>query len=183
MNKGAVLKELRCKTLSVIRKFKALEQETIKYIEFNAEQLADESKIKAIHDKFPTESKMLALNYLYIVEFKEGTSSELIQHSRTEFKKKRAEKTINLSRHNTANSNTRYIYVGTSEGIKSRFRTHLGVGKGRTTWALYLREWLEKGNLLVTTIPLLNFTSDESQLIEDVLWDGCKPMFGKKGGK
>ncbi|ELA7195914.1 hypothetical protein RAL08_004499 [Vibrio parahaemolyticus] len=182
MNKNQILREFRCKAFSVIKKFKALAPETIKTIKVDAASLSDDLNIKKIHNEFPTNSLMLAPNYLYIVEFSENITIEQIKNSREAFRRVRESKDINFSRDNIDNDPHRTIYVGTSQGIKERFRTHLGVGKGRSTWALYLSEWLEE-EVIITTVPLLNFTQDETQLIEDVIWDSCKPMFGKKGGK
>ncbi len=182
MNKNQILREFRCKTFSVIKKFKALAPETIKTIKVGATSLSDEVSIKKIHDKFPTNSLMLASNYLYIVEFEENVTIEQIKNSRKAFRRVKESKGINFSRDNIDSAPNHTIYVGTSQGIKGRFRTHLGVGKGRSTWALYLSEWLEE-EVIITTVPLLNFTQDETQLLEDVIWDSCKPMFGKKGGK
>ncbi|EHK2775563.1 hypothetical protein J9098_004194 [Vibrio vulnificus] len=182
MNKNQILREFRCKSLSVIKKFKALAPETIKMIKVDAASLSDDLNVKRIHDEFPTNSLMLAPNYLYIVEFAESITTEQIKNSRETFRRVRESKDINFSRDNVDNASSHTLYVGTSQGIKERFRTHLGVGKGRSTWALYLSEWLNE-EVTITTVPLLHFTQDESQLLEDVIWDSCKPMFGKKGGK
>lgn len=182
MNKNQILREFRCKSLSVIKKFKALAPETIKTIKVDAASLSDDLNVKRIHDEFPTNSLMLAPNYLYIVEFAESITTEQIKNSRETFRRVRESKDINFSRDNIDNASSHTLYIGTSKGIKERFRTHLGVGKGRSTWALYLSEWLNE-EVTITTVPLLHFTQDESQLLEDVIWDSCKPMFGKKGGK
>lgn len=182
MNKNQILGEFRCKTLSIIKKFKALAPETIITIKVDVASLLDDHNIKKIHDEFPTKSLMLAPNYLYIVEFAGNITDKQINKSRKAFRKVRKSKDINFSRDNKNNVPSRTLYVGTSKDIKARFRTHLGIGKGRSTWALYLSEWLSR-DVIITTVPLLNFTQDESQLLEDVIWDSCKPMFGKKGGK
>lgn len=77
------------------------------------------------------------------------------------------------------------LYVGTSENMYDRFRTHLGRGEGKTTWALYLSAWAVPLNtkFVVDYYELKETTTEDVELIEGVLWDSLRPLFGKKGGK
>ena len=183
MSKDTILKKFTEKTFSVIRKFRAIENNVIEAIEFNGNVLADVRKIKTLHNRFPTKSKMLAEHYLYTVEFSKTVSSQEISGARKVFIRERNSKSANFSRHNEQHPDSHSIYVGTSTDIKGRFRTHLGVGNGTTTWALYMNKWVQSNDVTITVVPLLNFLVDESQVLEDVIWDAYKPMCGKKGGK
>jgi hypothetical protein len=66
-----------------------------------------------------------------------------------------------------------------------RFRTHLGRGAGSATWALYLSLWAGslKADFLVEYYEFREALAEDVELIEGVLWDSLKPLFGKKGGK
>ena len=77
-----------------------------------------------------------------------------------------------------------YLYIGSKEDkAASRFKQHLGLIKPRQTYSMYLKDWWPKNNKLF--IHYYEFgekiKSDSLQIIEDLLWDYYKPLFGKKG--
>lgn len=77
------------------------------------------------------------------------------------------------------------LYVGSKiSGIKTRLMQHLGIySKSRSTYSLYLRDWMEDDSIKIT-IWLWSFkeiSDAQLELIEDFLWEGLKPLFGKKG--
>jgi len=90
-----------------------------------------------------------------------------------------------MSRDNTEHPDSCSLYVGTSESLYERFRTHLGRGTGKTTWALYLSAWAVqlKTKFVVEYYEFTETVTEDVELIEGVLWDSLLPLFGKKGGK
>ncbi len=89
-----------------------------------------------------------------------------------------------MSRDNEGHSASNTLYVGTSKSLYERFRTHLGRGTGKTTWALYLSEWATQleAKFIVQYYEFTETVSEDVELIEGVLWDSLLPLFGKKGG-
>jgi hypothetical protein len=90
-----------------------------------------------------------------------------------------------MSRDNAAHPASKSMYVGTSGNMHSRFRTHLGRGAGATTWAMYLSGWAAPTNaeFVVEYYQFKDARPEDVELIEGVLWDSLRPMFGKKGGR
>jgi len=76
------------------------------------------------------------------------------------------------------------LYIGKSKKIKDRITQHIGINKSRSVYSLYLKDWWPQEN---PTIGLIiynfknNISSDLLQIIEDVLWEEYKPLFGKQG--
>ncbi|MUJ39660.1 hypothetical protein [Aliivibrio fischeri] len=183
MDKSIIVEQFKLATASVIQKFDSINTEMIKKFEFSSDELSNEVTRKLVHNYFPTKSKMYAKNYLYIVELVSRKDSVPISEMRMKFRLIRKKLGINFSKDNEEHDDSYVLYVGTSADIKSRFRTHLGVGAGRTTWALYLSEWLTNYNVVVTLVPLSDFSQTQVQLLEDVVWDIYKPLLGQRGSK
>ena len=101
------------------------------------------------------------------------------------FRRARSTKSRNMSRDNSAHQSSRSIYVGTSKNMYNRFRSHLGTGTGTATWGLYLSAWAVPlgAKFLVEYYEFKDSVGEDIELIEGVLWDSLRPLFGKKGGK
>ena len=98
------------------------------------------------------------------------------------FRAARRKGICNLSRDNNRHD-SRTLYVGTSKDLHGRFRTHLGTGSGTTTWALYLSRWPVAGATFKVEYHRFPAASEvDVELIEGILWEASKPLFGKRGG-
>lgn len=153
-----------------------------KHIKFKSEDLSTIDSLKTLHSQFP--AKATATYYLYQVVI-EGNDSELLAMARKAFRRIRSSKTQNMSRDNFAHPTSRSIYVGTSKDMHSRFRSHLGIGKGKKTWGLYMSAWALgiNASFMVEYYELRDSLDEDVELIEGVLWDSLLPICGKKGGK
>jgi hypothetical protein len=75
----------------------------------------------------------------------------------------------------------RCLYVGSCEkniqtGMKHRF------GKLSCVYELHLREWWKKNSIQIFFLVFAgNIAGEYLSLIEEALWDECKPLFGKRG--
>ncbi|GMO46198.1 MAG: hypothetical protein Ta2G_01250 [Termitinemataceae bacterium] len=85
------------------------------------------------------------------------------------------------------NQNERnYLYVGSCEGDPhKRMKQHL-FDHSNTTYALHLIDWWPTDSEI--NIDVFVFGDSLSpvenlQMIEDLIWDDCKPLFGRKGHK
>ena len=77
-----------------------------------------------------------------------------------------------------------YLYIGSKEdNAKLRFKQHLGLINTRQTYSMYLKDWWPENNKLFIHYYEFgeNMKSVLLQIIEDLLWDYYKPLFGKKG--
>lgn len=153
-----------------------------KKICFSSTDLSTPEKLEKLHAQFPGKKQRGV--YLYQVSI-DGNHGTLASQARKAFRQVRAEKRCNMSRDNDWHPDSGSLYVGTSENLYDRFRTHLGRGAGKTTWALYLAEWASnlKIKFVVEYYELTETISEDVELIEGVLWDYLLPLFGKKGGK
>ncbi|RTQ52117.1 hypothetical protein EJV47_03575 [Hymenobacter gummosus] len=89
-----------------------------------------------------------------------------------------------LSRFNNAPVPTGTLYVGSSNGLRERFKMHLGYFDPRMrTYGLKLRKWLVSSTPRLTFryCRLSNANQALMQLLEDGLWELRQPVFGKKG--
>jgi hypothetical protein len=85
------------------------------------------------------------------------------------------------------------LYVGSSRDVLPRIRNHLGKnvkgGQGyTTTYALHLADWIweiNPGQKVLVDIWKLNLDENSPylQIIEDILWDHYRPLFGRRGEK
>jgi hypothetical protein len=153
-----------------------------KKIKFSSTDLSNPAALLKLHNQFPR--KKPGTFYLYQLSF-DGKQMSVISQARTAFRSVRAAGQLNMSRNNKNHPDSNSIYVGTSESMHDRFRTHLGMGKGTTTWALYLSAWAIPltAKFIVEYYEFKETIAEDVELIEGVLWDSLQPLFGKKGGK
>lgn len=153
-----------------------------KRIEFSSADLSDSGSLAQLHDLFPR--KKPGAFYLYQLSF-DGEKEAVASRARSVFRSVRATETRKMSRDNKDHLDSNSLYVGTSESMHDRFRTHLGRGEGKTTWALYLSAWAVplKAKFVVEYYEFKETIAEDVELIEGVLWDSLRPLFGKKGGK
>ena len=74
------------------------------------------------------------------------------------------------------------LYVGSSHNIYKRLLEHLGFG-AQKTFAMHLKEWWNNEPIQIEIYELFNNKNDELQIIEDILWEQNKPLFGRQGKK
>lgn len=77
------------------------------------------------------------------------------------------------------------LYVGSSQGLKMRFREHLGYAS-KSVFALQLAHWANVHDAPVrfTAARYAQTVSDEILgALEDQLWSQLKPMLGRQGRK
>lgn len=153
-----------------------------KKIKFTSADLSSADTLAQLHDQFPRAKP--GTFYLYQLSF-DGQEMAIALQARKAFRRVRATKTRNMSRDNEAHPDSTSLYVGTSESMHDRFRTHLGRGAGTSTWALYLSAWAValKAKFVVEYYEFTETIAEDVELIEGVLWDSLLPLFGKKGGK
>lgn len=151
-------------------------------IKFHSDDLADAERLASLHEEFP--GKREGISYLYQISLS-GAENGTVIEARKAFRRARETCAKNMSRDNKGNPDSLTLYVGTSESMHARFRTHLGRGDGAATWALYLSSWAVslKADFLVEYYQLKDTIAEDVELIEGVLWDSLTPLFGKKGGK
>ena len=151
-------------------------------IKFSSADLSDSVTLDQLHDKFPRKKR--GAFYLYQLSF-DGEEESVASRARRAFRSVNATGVRNMSRDNKDHQDSNSLYVGTSESMYDRFRTHLGRGEGTTTWALYLSAWAVplKAKFVVEYYELKETIAEDVELIEGVLWDSLQPLFGKKGGK
>ncbi|MFJ2492399.1 hypothetical protein ACIOV9_12750 [Pseudomonas iridis] len=178
--------------MSLVDVFRARVELVIKYLEiletqprqlkFTSADLLDPDTLSDLHDKFPRKS--LNIYYIYHLSF-DGEENSIASRARTAFRSEREAKIWNLSRDNKQHLESSSLYVGSSECMHSRFRPHLGKGQGKTTWSLYLAKWAGSLNtkFILEYYELKDMSSEDVELVEGVLWDSFKPLFGKKGGR
>jgi len=80
------------------------------------------------------------------------------------------------------------IYVGSKEhNIKKRMKEHLGLNNNRSTYSLFLKDWWPTNTVITVKIwsmeKLLKHDDkyEMLQILEDLIWEEYKPIFGKKG--
>jgi hypothetical protein len=80
------------------------------------------------------------------------------------------------------------LYVGRSYGkIIERMKQHLAIGDlSRNTFSLWLKDWFGKSGLpqeieIYFLVFEENKSSEDIYTIEDLLWRGLEPLFGRSG--
>jgi len=145
-------------------------------------------------DKFLNDFQGIENDYvLYVFSSKEFSIShdEIIMQF-NELKSKR--NPYHISKINETNfwrkRNDEFIlYVGSKEkDIKKRMKEHLGLNtNNRSTYSLFIKDWWPNNVALTIKIWSLEKSIGETdryealQIIEDLIWDDLKPLFGKKG--
>jgi hypothetical protein len=83
---------------------------------------------------------------------------------------------------------SRCLYVGRSYGkIVERMNQHLGMGNiSRNTYSLWLKDWFGSSKLpqeieIYFIVFEENKPSEDIYTIEDLLWRGLEPLFGRSG--
>lgn len=97
---------------------------------------------------------------------------------------------INHSKDNTINNISNFLYVGSSTSdFISRMKDHLGVKKGKRTYALHLSKWDKNMEYTIRIVVYQVIDKNENpvsnnvvELIEQQIWDKLKPLFGKRSG-
>jgi len=74
------------------------------------------------------------------------------------------------------------LYVGSSHNIYKRLLEHLGFG-AQKTFALHLEKWWDNLPIQIEIYEVCNNENDALQIIEDILWEQNKPLFGRQGKK
>jgi hypothetical protein len=171
-------------TERVRRASRVLEKSTAgpRRIRFTSTSLSDVQALTQLHEKFPR--KAPGVLYLYQLSVF-GNDESALSKLRMAFRAARSKHQLKMSRDNTDHQASKSMYVGTSADMHSRFRSHLGRGKGAETWAMYLSAWAAPTNVnfVVEYYEFKDALAEDIELIEGVLWDSLRPMFGKKGGR
>jgi len=152
-------------------------------VEFTSSDLKkSEDELLKIHNLFPHCSE--GVSYLYRIDLV-GATKKTCEEARSAFRRFQQCKEFKLSRFNDDHPASESVYVGTSQDMFERFRSHIGVGTGQSTYGLYLAKWAQgvKTSFRVEYSAFNTIEACDMELIEGVLWDSLKPMFGKKGGK
>jgi hypothetical protein len=83
---------------------------------------------------------------------------------------------------------SRCLYVGRSYGkIVERMNQHIGIGDiSRNTYSLWLKDWFRESKLpqeieIYFLVFEENKPSEDIYTIEDLLWRGLEPLFGRSG--
>ena len=125
--------------------------------------------------------------YVYLIKYLNTEDvSDKIKRAFEDFSLKNTPKikgiTFNLSRYNELH-NSKNLYVGTSESLKTRIKQHLGLTSSRQTYSLHLIHWFPKQiDLEITIIKVPSENKMVFESIEQAYWDNCKPLFGKRSG-
>jgi hypothetical protein len=153
-----------------------------KQIKFLSADLSDADTLAELHEQFPR--KKSGAFYLYRMSL-DTEEAGTVARARSAFRSVRMTGTWNMSRDNHEHPDSSSLYVGTSESMHDRFRSHLGKGNGKATWGLYLAAWARplKAGFVVEYYELQETIAEDVELIEGVLWDSLRPLFGKKGGR
>ena len=172
MNLRTIVKE---RTTDLLRLIDCVHDRKI--VVFSSEEM--EKDLAATHAKFPKGTNDGNV-YLYRISL---TSTDVTPQMLCEKFQAACGREWNMSRDN-GRTNSTTLYVGTSKNLHSRFRSHLGTGKGTSTWALYLSKWSVPG----ATFEVEYYRFPESsavdvELLEGILWEAAKPLFGKRGGR
>lgn len=83
------------------------------------------------------------------------------------------------------NAKRHLLYVGSSRSVTKRLREHLGYGANKT-YALQLLHWARPVSLKLDFVCAKYADSTPTEVIEaleDALWKGSRPMFGRQGRK
>lgn len=105
--------------------------------------------------------------------------------------KTKSAKRINHSKDNTESNLSQFLYVGSSiTDFVGRLKNHLGVRESVDTYSLYLSKWDQNLDyqIKVCTYQVISKTKDVAvknltvEILEQQIWDQCKPLFGKRSG-
>jgi len=121
--------------------------------------------------------------YIYTFRLPDGYPADKVYHNYENAKSSISERAF--ARLNKANKNSLYLYVGSSLGLVSRIKQHLGFGP-KGTYAMQLYSWCKNLNIEIT-LNIYAFDSEISknafQAFEDGVWNYLKPLLGRQGKK
>lgn len=147
-------------------------------------------KKRAGEERFCLETYDKTSAYIYVFEVDSEDSALAIREACCNEKQN---KEIALPQLNVEVVQSQYLYVGSSvSDINARINQHLGNYKGKTTYSLHLKKWLDHRCLDQVILNIYEVKlPDESefslaeliQMLEDSLWKRLQPVLGKKGGK
>jgi hypothetical protein len=151
----------------------------LKQITFTSTDLAEPAALEKLHSRFPNEQR--GKFYLYTVSIEGGTPA-LLDRVRKAFRDASETTRWNMSRDNHTHPTSAILYVGTSRSMFAKFRYHLGTGKGRSTYSLFLSAWAAQlqARFVVNYYEFSEVVTEDVELIESMVWDELKPMFGKR---
>lgn len=98
---------------------------------------------------------------------------------------------INHSKDNTIGNPSLFLYVGSSTtSFVGRLKNHLGVKDSIRTYSLHLSKWDKNIDyqIKVCTYQVISNVQDIDvknltvEILEQQIWDQCKPLFGKRSG-
>lgn len=120
--------------------------------------------------------------YIYYFHALEGADIDTINQI---FENAKNKKDRAYPRINKPVKPSRYLYVGSSKNIVSRFKEHLGDGNEKT-YALHLYHWCSVLNFEID-FYCMKFDSKTdlaaTQAFEDAMWTDLHPMFGRRGAR
>ena len=121
-------------------------------------------------------------NIIYVITTNEKLSYKTIENAKEKWKNKGyAMFRINEENIKSYKANSlKYLYVGSSQEVKTRLKQHLGFG-AMSTYSLHLNKWWVNKKINITLYEVNSV--ENMQLFEDLLWKKYKPFLGKMGRK
>lgn len=130
-------------------------------------------------------------NIIYVITFGNNQEARKVQEwfrSKKGLSKEYAMSKINDIQESTTN----VLYVGSSLGktLISRMYGHFGVGC-KTTYSMHMAWWLPEDLDVEVEVHLYSFSCKQHipesinllEIMEQGVWDGLKPIFGKRSGR
>ncbi len=148
---------------------------------FNTEEIFDNHFVDLLLDSIKENINHNKYKYIYTFTILNNSSLDFVvdRYKETKENKKEARAYARLNRKSSC------LYVGSSKGIVSRIKQHLGYGP-QGTFAMQLIYWCESLNLDID-LQIYAFNNNISSLsfqaFEDGAWRLLKPMLGRQGQK
>ena len=98
---------------------------------------------------------------------------------------------INHSKDNTVGNPSLFLYVGSSTtDFVGRLKNHFGVKNSIRTYSLHLSKWDQNIDYQIKVCTYQVIGKDKEidvknlmvEILEQQIWDHCKPLFGKRSG-
>jgi len=175
--KKATIKDL----VSIIDGIKNIQFEEKLSYKFNTKELQDVQYVEDFLNKIKKQINHNKYKYIYTFSLPDNFATDNVYNRYKDAKEnKKSERAY--ARLNTKSS---CLYVGSSKGLISRIKQHLGFGP-KGTYAMQLCYWCETLNLDIT-LNIYAFANRVSikafQAFEDGAWNLLRPMFGRQGKK
>ena len=151
--------------------------------QFNTDDLQDINAIESLLNDIKTKINHKQYKYIYTFCLQNTSHANMVSNSYNTAKesKKAGRAYARLNK----NFISPCLYVGSSKGLISRIKQHLGFGP-KGTYAMHLYHWCKNLNLDIT-IDIYTFDKEVSkeafQAFEDGAWSILKPMLGRQGKK